>query len=165
MRRRRMRWLLPLWIAGLAGCTPVADPSVGLSVEQSAALIDQAPRSERTSKELAEAFALNSRATDVQRDMLATDIVGRAVEWDLTVYEVEFSEGRFKITSQAIPITDADAVSLLRVVAILSPQNEADDALLRAVKTDDVIRIRGVVQEIRLRTIVVVAPAMVEHGA
>ena len=97
--------------------------------------------------------------------MLATDVVGRAVEWDLTVYEVEVSEGRFKITSQAIPITDADAVPLLRVVAILLPQNEADDALLRAVKTDDVIRIRGVVQEVRLRTIAVIMPAVVGHGA
>lgn len=113
MRRRRMRWLLPLWIAGLAGCTPVPDPSVGLSVEQSAALIDQAPRSERTSKELAEAFALNSRATDVQRDMLATDIVGRAVEWDLTVYEVEFSEGRFKICGSDATAAHAKCATFL----------------------------------------------------
>ena len=51
------------------------------------------------------------------------------------------------------------------MVAILLPQNEADDALLRAVKTDDVIRIRGVVQEVRLRTIAVIMPAVVGHGA
>ena len=41
------------------------------------------------------------------------------------------------------------------------PQNDADDALLQAVKTDDVIRVRGIVQEIRLRTIVAIVPAIV----
>jgi hypothetical protein len=145
----------------LTGCAPVNDPSAGLSLPESVAVIEHAPRSARTPEELAEAFALNSRATDVQREMLTTDIVGHAVEWDLPVYEVEFAEGRFKVTSQAIPITDADAVALLRVVVFVLPQNETDDALLRAVKTDDVLRIRGIVQEIQLRTVVTIVPAVV----
>ena len=51
------------------------------------------------------------------------------------MYEVEYADGRYTVTSQAIPITDADAVPLLRVVAFVLPQSEADDALLRAVKT------------------------------
>ena len=54
---------------------------------------------------------------------------------------------------------------LLRVVAFLLPQSETDDALLRTVKTDDVIRIRGIVQEIQLRTIVVVVPGVVTSGS
>ena len=70
----------------LTGCAPVDDPSVGMSVADAVALIERAPRSARTPQELAEAFALNSRATDVQREMLTADVVGHAVEWDLKVY-------------------------------------------------------------------------------
>ena len=161
MRRRRILWLSLLWIVGMTGCTPITDPSTGLLAADAVALIEQASRNERTPDELAEAFALNSRATDVQREMLITGVVGHSVEWDLSVYEVEFANGRFKVTSQAIAITDPDAAPLLRVVAFVFPQTEDDDALLRAVKTDDVIRIRGIVQEIRLRTVVAIAPAVV----
>ena len=148
----------------LAGCAPVPDPSAGLSVEESVQLIDQVAPSELSPDTVAEAFAINSRATDVQRDDLTQALVGHSVEWSLPVYEVAFQDGRYTVTSQPIPIQDTEAVALLRVMAIVIPQSEADEALLRAVKTDEVIRIRGIVQEIRLRTIVVVVPAVVVIG-
>jgi hypothetical protein len=132
-----------------------------MSVADAFALIDKTPRSELTPEAVAEAFALNTKSTDVQREMLEKDLVGHSIEWDLRVYEVAFEDGRYKVTSQAIPVSDPDAVPLLRVVAFVLPQNEKDDALLRAVKTDDVIRIRGIVQEIQLRTIVAIVPAVV----
>ena len=53
--------------------------------------------------------------------------------------------GRYKVTSQAIPIQSSEAAPLLRVVAFIRPQGDADDMLLRAVQTDDVIRVRGIV--------------------
>lgn len=152
-------------LGAAAGCAPVADPSAGLSVADAVALIEKTPRSELTPEAVADAFALNTRTTDVQREMLETSLVGHTVEWQLRVYEVSFEGGRYKVTSQAIPIAEADAVPLLRVVAFLLPQSETDDALLRTVKTDDVIRIRGIVQEIQLRTIVVVVPGVVTSGS
>ena len=145
----------------LAGCAPIADPSAGLPVDEAIAALDAAPRSELTAEAVAEAFALGSRATDVQRDLLQAELVGHVVEWNLPVFDVALAEGRYRVTSQALPITDADAAPLLRVVAFVLPRNEADDALLRAVKTGDVVRIRGQVQEIRLRTVVVVVPGVV----
>jgi len=144
----------------ISGCAPVADPSAGLTTTDAVALIDRASRSDLTPQAVADAFALNTRATDVQREMLEKDLVGRTVEWDLSVYEVAYSEGRFEVTSQVIPVADADAVPLLRVQALVRPQNESDDGMLRAVRTDDVIRIRGIVQEIWIRTIVVIVPAV-----
>ena len=145
----------------LSACAPVADPSAGLSVEESVQLIEQVAPSDLAPETVAEAFAIGSRATDVQREDLTQSLVGHRVEWSFPVYEVQFSEGRYTVTSQPIPIQDPEAVALTRVVAIIVPQSEADEALLRAVKTDDVIRIRGIVQEIRLRTFVVVVPAVV----
>ena len=50
---------------------------------------------------------------------------------------------------------------LLRVMVFVVPQGEADQALLMKVKTDDVIRVRGIVQEIRARAVVVVPGVVV----
>lgn len=144
----------------LAGCTPVPDPSAGLSVEESVQLIEQVAPSDLSLETVAEAFALGSRATDVQREDLTQSLEGHRVEWSIPVFEVQYADGRYTVTSQAMPISDPNAVALTRVMAIVIPRSEEDDALLRAVKTDDVIRIRGIVQEIRLRTFVVVVPAV-----
>ena len=145
----------------LAGCAPVPDPSAGLSVEESVQLIEQVAPSEMSPETVAEAFALGSRATDVQRDDITQALVGHRIAWAFPVYEVEYAEGRYTVTSQPIPIQDTEAAALTRVMAFVIPQSEEDEALLRGVKTDDVIRIRGIVQEIRLRTFVVVVPAVV----
>ena len=145
----------------LVGCAPVPDPSAGLSVEETVKLIEQVAPSDLTLEAVAEAFALNSRATDVQRDDLTQALVGHSIEWSFPVFDVQYAEGRYTVTSQPIPIADSNATALTRVMAFVVPQSEADDALLRAVKTGDVIRIRGIVQEIRLRTFVMVVPATV----
>ena len=149
----------------LGACAPVPDPSAGLSVEETVKLIEQVAPSGLAPETVAEAFALNSRATDVQRDDLTQALVGHSIEWSIPVFDVQYAEGRYTVTSQPIPITDPNAAALTRVMAIVVPQSEADDALLRAVKTDDMIRIRGIVQEIRVRTFVVVVPAVVVPDA
>lgn len=149
------------WSLALAGCAPVPDPSAGLSVEESVQLIEQVAPSDLTPETVAEAFAIGSRSTDVQREDLTQSLVGHRVEWSFPVFEVQYADGRYTVTSQAIPIQDPEAAALTRVMAFVIPRSQEDEALLRAVKTDDVIRIRGIVQEIRLRTFVVVVPAVV----
>jgi hypothetical protein len=147
-----------------AACAPVPDPSAGLTTEESVALIDQVEPSDVALETVAETFALGTRATDVQRESLEVELVGRRVEWDIPVYEVSLREGRYEVTSQPIPIQYAEATPLIRVMVVVVPRNESDEALLRAVKTDDVVRVRGIVQEIRLRTVVALVPAMVVSG-
>ena len=66
-----------------------------MSLDESLALIDQVEASETPLETVAEAFALGTRATDVQRENLQADLVGRRVEWDIPVYEVSFNEGRY----------------------------------------------------------------------
>lgn len=144
----------------LVGCAPVPDPSAGLSSEESIALIDQVEPSDVALETVAETFALGTRATDVQRQNLQTELIGHRVEWDIPVYEVSFTEGRYEVTSQPIPIQDPEAAALIRVMALVIPTSKSDEELLQAVRTDDVIRVRGIVQEIRLRTIVAVVPAI-----
>lgn len=149
----------------VAGCAPVEDPSAGMPVAEAIKLIDRAPRSERTPGELAEAFALNSRSTEVQRDALRDEVVGCSVAWEVPVYEVGYADGRYTVTSQPIPVRDTGAVPLLRVQAFVLPRSEDDHALLRKVETGDFIRLQGVVREIRLRAVVTIVPAVVVRGA
>ncbi len=156
-------WLaVTLLAAGVAGCGPVGSPGAAPAAVDGATAVAQAERSPLTPETIAEAFALNSRATDVQRERLEQALVGRAVQWPFLVYEVEAADaGRYKVTSQAIPIQEPGATPLIRVVAFVEPRNERDVQLLERVKTDDRIELRGVVREIRLRTVVVLGPAEV----
>lgn len=144
-----------------AACTPVNDPSAGMSVPEAVALIERTPRSDIQIADLAEAFALGTKSTEVQREQLERAVVGRSVEWEIPVYDVGYSEGRFEVTSQAIPTANrAEAVPMLRVMAFVLVRDERDQQLLMKAKTDDVIRIRGIVQEIRARTIVAIVPTV-----
>ena len=164
--RARVALAAAFMLLPFVGCAPVNDPSAGMSVAETVALIDQTPKSDVTIADLAEAFAFGTRSTQVQRDALTQAIVGRTVEWEIPVYDVGFAEGRFEVTSQAIPTANrSEAVPVLRVMVWITPQNDADRALLMKVKTDDVIRVRGIVQEIRARTIVALVPGVVVSEA
>jgi hypothetical protein len=132
-----------------------------LSIEEVIAEIKAATPNPLTPEAVAETFALGSNATDVQREDMKKALVGSVVEWDLVVYEVAYSEGRYEVTSQPIPIKSQDVVQLVHVFAYLQAQGPDDDAFLRSVKTDDPIRIRGLVQDVFLRTMVKIGPGVV----
>ena len=153
----------------LSGCGESAPPEVAptdvtpaqQSIEEVIAAIQAATPTPLTPEAVAETFALGSKATDVQREDMKKALVGSVVEWDLVVYEVAYSEGRYEITSQPIPIQSPDAVQLVHVLAYLQAQGPEDEAFLRSVKTDDPIRIRGLVQGVLLRTMVKIGPGVV----
>ena len=150
---------LLITVAGCGGGTD--EPAPVQSIAELIATIMQATPNPVTPEQVAEAFALGSDSTDLQRELIEKDLVGSVVEWDIRVYEVSYADGRYKVTSQPIPIASADAIQLTRVVALIQAQSNEDDDLLRAVRTDDVLRIRGVVQDIVLRTVVTIGPAVV----
>jgi hypothetical protein len=146
---------------GSSGGPAAAGAPPPMSTEESIAAIMAATPNPITPEQVAEAFALGTNATDVQREMIERDLVGSVVEWTIQVYDVEFTEGRYKVMSQAIPIQSTEAVQLLRVAAFVQAQSPKDDALLRAIQTGDALRIRGMVREIQLRTVLVIWPGVV----
>ncbi len=111
-------------------------------------------------QQVAETFALGSKHTDLQRDLLKKELIGSIVEWRLKVYEIESTDGAYKITSQPYPIQSPDAVNLIRAVAFVRPQDSADQEVIRKAVTDDEITVRGHVQGITLRSIVTLSPAI-----
>jgi len=145
----------------LFGCGEGADAKQsGQAIEDQLAEIRSAKLSRVTPEEVSEVFALGSDSTDLQRDILNKELVGSVVEWRLPIYEVELVEGRYKITSQPIPIKSKEAVQLLRAAVFIVPSSVSDHVVMRKVKTNDMITVRGRVREIVLRTVVVIEPAL-----
>jgi len=114
-----------------------------------------------TPEQVAETFALGSKSTDLQRDLLEKEVSGQVVEWDLQLYEVQLEGDIYTVSSNAIPINDDSGMNLIRIVAEVRARTPEEHAFLRAVKTGDPIRLRGRITAIALRTAVVMDPAVV----
>ena len=116
-----------------------------------------------TLEQVSDAFALGSNATDLQREMMQNELVGAVVRWRITVYEIESAEGgKFKVISEPSLTGGSQGLSLLHVQAIVTPLSDADRKMITALRTGDNLVIKGRVQEIVLRSAVVIPLAVLE---
>ena len=155
------RLLRVAMLVSLVGCGD--EPSVNQpqpSAAQQIAEITSANTNPVAPELVSEVFALGSDFTDLQRDLLRKELVGSVVEWDIQVYEIDYADGVYKVTSQPIPIKSTQAVNMLRANFSVYPQDERDHDLLRKTKTNDRIKIRGKVQDVIFRTVVLIEPAV-----
>jgi hypothetical protein len=130
------------------------------SVAEQIAEITSAKTNPVAPEQVSEVFALGSDFTDLQRDLLRKELVGSVVEWDIQVYEIDYADGVYKVTSQPIPIKSKQAVNMLRASFSVYPQDERDHDLMRKAKTNDRVMIRGKVQDVVLRAAVLIEPAV-----
>jgi hypothetical protein len=158
----------------LGGCGEVASPDTTPeggspaqpSIEEVLAAIQAATPNPVTPEAVAETFALGTNATDIQREMMKQDLVGSVVEWNLVVYDVKLLDGgQYQVTSQPVQIPSPAPLQHVAVVVLIQSQGPEDDAFLRRVQTDDPIRIRGLVQDVFLRSIVRIGPGVVVGAA
>jgi len=140
-----------------------SDPADGTrnQIHEVLAVIEAATPNPVTPEAVAETFAFRTTATDVQRELMEQALVGSAVEWDLLVYDIAYADGMYELTSKRIPIHSEEALPLVHVLARIYARGAEDEAFLRSVRTDEPIRIRGVVQDVFFRTRVVIEPAVV----
>jgi hypothetical protein len=153
--------VIPAMLFGCGDRTDVNQSSQ--SIEQQLTEINNTKVNPVTPEQVSEVFALDSDFTDLQRDILRNELVGSVVEWHIPVYDVEFADGLYKITSQPIPIKSKQAIQLLRATVFVVPLRDNDHALMRKTKTNDMITVRGRVRDIVLRTVVVIEPAVLEN--
>lgn len=155
------RLLRVAMLVSLVGCGD--EPSVNQpqpSAAQQIAEIISAKTNPVAPELVSEVFALGSDFTDLQRDLLWKELVGSVVEWDIQVYEIDYADGIYKVTSQPIPIKSKQAVNMLRASFAVYPHDDRDHELLRKAKTNDRLNIRGKVQDVVLRTVVLIEPAV-----
>jgi len=148
-------------LISLAGCGDVLSgnqpqPSAAKQIAE----ITSAKTNPVAPEQVSEVFALGSEFTDLQRDILCKKLVGDVLDWDIKVYEIDYADAIYKVTSQPIPIKSKQAVNMLQASFSVCPQNERDHDLLRKAKTNDRMKIRGKVQDVALRTVVLIKPAV-----
>lgn len=155
-----MRPLCVLSLLFLAGCNyPPSASQTSQSVEKHLVEIASAKINPVTPGQVAEVFALGSEFTELQRDILRKELVGSVVEWEIPVYEVSYEEGVYKVTTLTFGAGSGQAVNMLRAVVFIYPSGDMDHTVLRKVKTNDKLKVRGAVQDVLLRTAVVISPA------
>lgn len=100
---------------------------------------------------LCQMFKLNSKFTDLQRESMIEDLKGKIIEWKLPVYEVSSkSNNVFRIQTFNPSFFECGYVSTsINLVAL----NDGDLSRIKALKTNDVITIRGKIKGVFLRHI------------
>lgn len=110
--------------------------------------------------DLSDVFMLGSDFTDLQRENTAMKVIGTNVVWELPVYEVSQDKGVYKVITKSGLMTGDLNRKLLNATVFIYPQSDDDRMRMEALKTNDLIEFKGRVADIRLRSLVVVNPAI-----
>ena len=108
--------------------------------------------------ELAEAFNLNSKNTDIQRDNLLKEIKGKLVVWEVEIYEIKKqSNNLYKIqTSGGINLVKGDVGTFIE----LTSKDENESKFIEGLKTGQVIRIKGILTGDSVLRSLIIKPAI-----
>lgn len=108
--------------------------------------------------ELATAFNLNSKFTDVQRDNLLKKIKNKVVIWNIEVYEINKTGNKeYQITTPTgFSGIDRDA----SLIISLKVKDDNEKKFIESVKTGTRIRIKGVLTGDSVMRSLIVSPAM-----
>lgn len=108
--------------------------------------------------ELAEAFNINSKSTDIQRENLLKEIKGKLIIWEVNIYEIKKNlDSTYTIqTSGGLNIGKSDVGTFIT----LSAADDAQSKFIEGLKTGDVIRVKGILSGESLLRSLVVKPAM-----
>ena len=110
--------------------------------------------------ELANAFNLMSKYTDVQRENLERQIKGKIVVWKLPVYEVTRKEGRYKIQTSSQEKIFISHQSYVNTFITIKPRNNEEIKYIESLKTGDFITVKGKITGTFMRSIVI-EPAII----
>ncbi len=165
----RRCWLclaLPMFFA-LAACDEESPPQRDLrATPGQIETVLQTKTLDLTPEEVGRAFAIGSAATEVQRQRLKEALLGKVVQWDLTVYDVSLDGGVYRIVSKPLSQEEGDAIVLLSAFADVTPREDANAKRLERLRTGDRVRIRGVVQDLSFRAVLRIGPAiLIESSA
>jgi hypothetical protein len=151
--------------AWLSACSPTPEPSQAAAPAATLAQVMAATAVPVTLVQVANTFAIAGRATDLQRTDLDRELTGAVVDWTLSVDDISKDGDSYTLTSLPLPVSDPKAMPLLRVLAVLHPQSPKEISVIHALRTDDRIRVRGVVQGIYLRSVLKLDPAYLQLDA
>ena len=97
--------------------------------------------------ELQKMFSIGSEYTDVQRDNKEKEIIGKVVEWDLEVYEVnKRGENEYRVQTSSGQSAPGAFISLYT-------RSPAEAQQIEGLKTGDMVKFRGQIGGTTMRNI------------
>jgi len=103
--------------------------------------------------ELAEILSYGSDFTQLQRDLKFKAIRGKVIEWRLPVYEVKQSDDGYLIQTGRSFRDDPLGNSLVGTFLHVTPRSDDDRQLVERLKTGDVIKVKGVIDDVTIRNL------------
>lgn len=122
--------------------------------------LTDAPVSDVALQEVVDTYVLGGNRTDLQREVMTSKLVGATVSWRLKVYDISKEEGRYRVMSELMDGSDPNAVGKFSVVAFVSPRDEQDDQAMLQLQTGSEVQIRGRVEGVSARMVLVLSPAV-----
>ncbi|MEY3610865.1 MAG: hypothetical protein RJB14_587 [Pseudomonadota bacterium] len=147
----------------LAACSDGPAPSA--TTEQAPAItsLKDTPVMPMTLQEVVDTYVLGGTRTDLQRDAMTAKLVGAIVSWRFKVYDVAKEDGRYRVMSELMNGSDANAFGKFTVVAFVTPRDDQEVQALLKLRTGSEVAIRGRVDGVSVRTALVLSPAEVVH--
>lgn len=116
----------------------------------------------RPDGEVAEIFSFGSNHTDLQRDQMLKNLTGKVVLWSLPVYDVEESNGGYRVQTKS-NVGFMFGAGLVSAFVHINEHSPQDREFLSALKEGDVITFKGVIAGLSMRHLVI-RPAMLVNS-
>ena len=81
------------------------------------------------------------------------EIQGKVIEWHLPVYEVKQSGDGYTIQTATHAKGDLFGLKMIGTFLRISPRSEEDRRFVERLKTGDVVKVKGVIEDVTMRSL------------
>jgi hypothetical protein len=144
----------------LAACGDAPEPKMSFESGAPETILKDAPTTPIALQDVVDVYVLGGSGTELQRANMTSKIQDAVVVWRFKVYDIsEDGYGRYRIISELMDGSNADAFGKFMVLAYLTPRNDQDIQAFLRLQAGSYIAVRGRVEGIALRTTLVLNPA------
>lgn len=112
--------------------------------------------------ELADIFEFGGDSTDLQRQIKFKEINGTIIEWKLPVYEVKQSGDGYTIQTSGRFRGEPSKAKVVGTFLRISPRGDDDRRYVEKLKTGDVVKVKGVINDVTMRNLEI-SPAIIVY--
>lgn len=142
------------------GCGEQNSVASAYSAEADVALLRQSIPAEISLKDVVDTYVVGSRNTDLQRERITEMLIGSTVVWTFTIFDVSREGERYRVSSELMSSSSPGGIGKFAVVAYVFSRGKSDQHAIEKLMTGDVVKVKGLVQSVNLRTALVLSPAV-----
>lgn len=151
--------IVVMLVAAVSACSDAPTPSTSIEKMPVPQKLQDLPVLHVELQKVVDTYVIGGNRTDLQREAMSAKLVGSKVSWRFKVYEIAKEDGRYRVISELMNGSEAEAFGKFGVVAFIAPRDEHDVEVLLNLKTGHEVEIRGRVDGVSARTALVLSPA------